>query len=357
LCGSPVAKSVVAIPVRDEADRIGACLTALNAQIQPPDAVVLLLNNCRDETEAIARSMAPRMRFRLDIARRTLAPAQANAGHARRLAMQRAAGLAGEHGVLLATDADCRVPPDWVRRNLMALNKCADIVCGRAVIDPVEAVLIPTHLHADDARECRLIAALDMLAWMLDPEPHDPPTRHTEASGASLAVRVGAYRRVGGIPDRPAGEDRAFVRALWMLDARVRHDPDIRVNVSGRIIGRALGGMADAIRRRMIQQDELTDDQAEPADDAFRRYALRGRARLMWQGATDAAMAADLRIPREQMNFCLAHRHFGSAWACLEACSPVLLRRRVRFADLPAEIATAEALLRDVAVPEVLAAD
>ena len=65
-----------------------------------------------------------------------------------------------------------------------------------------------------------LIALLDDLAGMLNPETHNPPPRHTEASGASLAVSVEAFRRVGGIPAIPSGEDRAFVRALWMIDAR-----------------------------------------------------------------------------------------------------------------------------------------
>jgi hypothetical protein len=322
-----------------------------------PDAVVLLLNNCTDETETIARAMAPHLGFRLDVVRRELPAAQANAGHARRLAMQLAAELAGDGGVLLTTDADSVAPPDWVVRNLRALDKRADVVCGRAVIDPLEARMIPAHLHEDDARECRLIALLDTLAWMLDPEWHDPAPRHTEASGASLAVRVDACRRIGGIPAIPAGEDRAFVRALWMMDARVRHDPAIQVVVSGRIIGRAEGGMADAIQRRMIQQDEYTDGQVEPAEDAFRRYSLRYRTRRVWSGAPDAALARDLGVCRARLSACVAHRFFGSSWAELEACSPVLRRRRVRFVDLQAEIAVAGALLHEVAMPETLAAD
>jgi GT2 family glycosyltransferase len=334
----------------------------LNAQRHPPDAVVLLLNNCTDNTETIARAMAPRLRFHLELLCGDLPPAQANAGHARRLAMARAAELAGNNGVLLTTDADAIAPPDWLARNRHALHQHADIVCGRAVIDQKEAALIPAHLHEDDARECQLIAALDMLAWMLDPEWHDPPPRHTEASGASLAVRADAFRKVGGIPDTRSGEDRAFVRALWMMDARIRHDPTIEVTVSGRIEGRAPEGMADAIRRRMIRQDEFTDEQVEPAQDAFRRYALRHRARRMWppltrEAATQPDLADDLHISRTRLAACLSHRFFGSAWAALEACSPVLQRRRVRFTDLPAEIAAADALLRDINQPEILAAD
>jgi GT2 family glycosyltransferase len=352
-----VAKSVVAIPVRDEADRIGPCLTALNAQVRPPDAVLLLVNNSTDRTETIVRGMAPHLRFRLDVATVDLPPAQASAGHARRLAMQRAADHVGERGVLLTTDADAIVPPDWVVRNLRALDGRADVVCGRAVVDPAEAALIPAHLHEDDARECRLIALLDMLAWMFDPEPHDPLPRHMEASGASLAVRADAFRQAGGIPDIAFGEDRAFVRALWMLDARVRHDPAIQVTVSGRIIGRAQRGMADAIRRRMARQDEFTDDQVEPAADACRRFGLRGRARQARNGVPDRGLARDLGLPVGRLSDCLAHHAFGSTWAALEASSPVLRRRRVRFVDLSREISAAEALLRAAAVPETLAAD
>jgi hypothetical protein len=349
--------TVVAIPVRDEAERIGACLTALNEQTRRPETVVLLLNNCSDETAAIARAMAPRLRFRLDVSIRHLPTEQANAGHARRLAMQRAAEHTDAHGVLLTTDADSLVPHDWIARNLAALRHGADIVCGRAVIDPADAALIPAHLHADDDLECRLIGLLDDLAWILDPEPHDPPPRHAEASGASLAVRAEAYHQVGGIPDIPAGEDRALVRALWLRDARVRHDPTIQVTVSGRVFGRAQGGMADAIRRRMLRQDEYTDEQVEPAADAFRRYSLRHRARCAWRGSTDAALARDTELPSGMVTKTVARPHFGTVWAALEASSATLQRRRVRFVDLPAEIAAAEALVHLLTMPELLAAD
>ncbi len=349
--------TVVAIPARDEAERIASCLTALNRQTVSPDTVLLMVNNCRDDTLAIARALTPGLRYRLAVMVRDFPAEQSGAGHARRLAMEVAATLAGPDGVLLTTDADAMVAPDWVSRNLAALRHGADIVCGRALIDPEEAASIPPHLHADDARECRLIALLDELAWILDPEPHDPPPRHTEASGASLAVSARAFRFVGGIPAIPSGEDRAFVRALWMADARVRHDPAITVTVSGRISGRAIGGMADAIRRRMIQQDEFTDDQVEPAVDAFWRYSLRYRSRRAWMGIEDQALVRDLAVSRATLTDALAHRFFGRAWANLEAASPVLRRRRVRFVDVDTEIAAARSLLDGLAVPDILAAD
>jgi GT2 family glycosyltransferase len=271
--------------------------------------------------------------------------------------MDVAAERAGPLGVLLATDADSIVPPDWVARNLDALHHGADIVCGRAVIDPIEAAMIPAHLHADDALECQLIGLLDDLAWMLDPEPHDPPPRHTEASGASLAVSVDAFRRVSGIPAIASGEDRAFVRALWMIDAKVRHDPALQVTVSGRIEGRATGGMADAIRRRIVRQDEFADEMAEPAVDAWLRYCLRQRVRRAWSGLADPMLASDLALPWAEVATALSSRYFGGAWAQLETASPVLPRRRVRFTDLPAEIEAARKLCHRLTIPDTLAAD
>jgi GT2 family glycosyltransferase len=349
---------IVVVPARDEAERIGPCLASLNEQRQGPDAVLLLLNNCTDGTETIARAMAPALRFKLDVLSRDLPPGQANAGGARRCGMALAARRAGVDGMLLTTDADAIVPPDWVQRNLTALRQGADVVCGRAVIDPLEATIIPMHLHADDAREGRLIALLDEIGWILDPDPHDPLPRHTEASGASLAVSVAAFDRVGGIPAVASGEDRAFVEALRRIDARIRHDPAIEVIVSGRITGRAEGGMADTIRRRMVQQDEFTDDQVEPACDAFRRYDLRRRARRAWTARyVDPALAADLDLPVSVLADALSRPHFGTAWAELDSASSRLQRRRVRFADLPAEIAGAHALLHRLAPLETMAAE
>ena len=346
---------VVAIPAKNEAERIGCCLLALALQTVKPDSVVLLPNNCSDGTAAIANGLALQLPFRLHIRCHTFPPPIANAGNARRLAMLHAAELAGPDGVLLTTDADGVVAADWIERNLLAMKAGAELVCGRVVLDPLDAALIPSHLHADDALECVLTDLLDRIAHQLDPDPADPMPRHTEAAGASLAVTVAAFRSVGGIPAVAFGEDRLFVHALRRSDTRIRHDPAVTVTVSGRIDGRAPGGMADTIRRRLRQQDELTDASVEPAIGAYRRFDFRRRARLAWyaQGPEHTALAADLGIPRPVLRQLLTNRTFGAAWAEIESRSPFLARRRVRFADLPREIAYARELLdRDVdAIP------
>jgi hypothetical protein len=341
---------VVAIPVKNEADRIGSCLLSLGQQTVMPCAVLLLLNNCTDETDAAARALAVTLPYKLHIKCHTFPSPVANAGHARRMVMQHAAELAGFGGILLTTDADAVVSHDWIERNLVALSAGADLVCGRAAVDPAEAALIPSHLHADDELECELADLLDQIAAKHDPDPADPWPRHNEAAGASLAVTVAAFKRSGGIPPVDSGEDRAFVKALTRIDARIRHDPTVRVTVSGRIHGRASGGMADTIRRRMRQQDEFVDDSLEPAIDAYRRIDFRRRVRSAWQeqagGCAPAkVLAADLGIPGPMFQHVVSRRFFGTSWAEIQARSPLLLRRRVRFTELPGQIAYARQLL------------
>jgi hypothetical protein len=309
--------------------------------------VVVYLNDSDDGTEAVVRKMRARLPFFLDVVAVTLPPSWANAGNARRLAMRRAASYAGRHGTLLTTDADAIVPPDWVARNLAALATGVDAVCGRIVVDTLEATAIPQALHDDDALECELLDLLDQIAFSLDPEPHDPRPRHGQASGASLAISADAFRRVGGIPSVASGEDRALIEALMRIDLRVRHDPNIVVVVSGRLDGRAPGGMADTIRRRMIAQDEYCDDLVEPAADMFRRIDFRRRTQLAWRSFPDmrAELAADLRLPQRRLERLLGEPYFGTAWANVQEQSLILIRRLVKFADLPHHIERARHFL------------
>jgi GT2 family glycosyltransferase len=347
----PAPRVAVAIPVRNEVEHIGACLLALDRQQGArADRVLLLLNGCTDGSEAEVRRIIPHLQTNIDMITRQLHGAQATAGFARSLAMRlAAAGLTGRD-VLMTTDADSQVAPEWIAANLAALQRGADVVCGQAVIDPAEARLIPAQLHADDALERELACLIDELTHLLDPDPHDPWPRHGEHSGASIAVRVAAWRRAGGVPPIASGEDRAFIDRLRQIDARIRHAPGVRVTVSGRTVGRAAGGMADTIRRRIVRQDEFIDSAIEPAADRLRRISWRAQARALWEGlGTDhVGLARGMGVTSGLVRCALAAPFFGAAWARLERASPLLCARAVRFVDLPAEIEAARALYQAV---------
>ncbi len=341
------AHCLVAVPVKDEADRIAQCLCAIASQREvQADGIVLLINNTTDATADIVRQVGAGLQVPVHAIEHVFAPECACAGAARRMGMEHAASLLDDGGVLLTTDADGRVPADWIAANLWHLRAGVDAVAGRAVLDPAEAALIPQGLHEADAEECAYAAVLDEIAALLDPHPWDPLPRHVEHSGASIAVSLAAYRRAGGMPASSIAEDRHFFAALRDVGARIRHAPEIVVTVSGRTLGRAEGGMADTIRRRLSAPDPYLDGDLEPAWTAARRVWLRRCFSLVRRdpaagppllpvlaraaGLTQAQVSAYRQMPLE-----------GDGWACLEAESTLLRRCQVRVADLPAEMAAA----------------
>jgi GT2 family glycosyltransferase len=353
------AKFVVAVPVRNEAERLAACLHALAHQAGGHEAtLVVLVNNSSDGSAAIARRFAASSPVPVVVRACTLKPAEAHAGGARRRAMALAAALARDDAVLFTTDADGRVAPDWLAANLAALAAGADAVAGQAAIDPADELQIPLPLRQADAAECGYAALLDEIAARIDPDPADPWPRHDEHSGASIAVTADAYRRVGGIPLIATGEDRGFFDALRRIDARIRHAPDVRVTVSGRLDGRAAGGMAETIRRRMLRPDMFLDARLDSARRSAARAWLRRRTRLVWAATRVSAawpmaaeravtgMACAFGLPRGQLAEILASPHFGAAWQALEAGCTALQRQKVAASEVLRETAIARGILR-----------
>jgi hypothetical protein len=343
--------AIVAIPVCNEEQHIADCLIALACQSEDVAiGIVVLLNNCTDNTCIVVRDLARRLRIPILIISTTFPPELASAGYARHLAMRHAEYFAGPDCVLMTTDADSRVYSNWIAANFDSLRDGADAVAGRVELDRADAQKIPTRLHEDDAQECEYDRLLDQIRERLDPDPSDPWPRHTEHSGASIAVKLDVYLRAGGLPAIPIGEDRAFFEALRKVDAKIRHAPDVRVVVSGRIIGRAVGGMADTIRRRLAKPDRTLDERVEPARTAARRAWMRRLFGAIWRGSEAWAqplmeLAHKSQVSEPELKRLLVSRYFGEAWAQLEVRSPVLTRRPVMRKDLNLEMNRARQIL------------
>lgn len=272
---------IVAIPVCNEQEHIIPCLLALAAQKHLPHRVVLWINNTTDETDNRAHSLAHRLPFKLETVTVSYPPSIASAGQARRDAMAYVAKTASSDAILLTTDADSEVAGDWIDSILKAfIQYPVEAVFGRVLLLPEEYRKIPPHLHEDEKLERAYGAILDQIGLLANPEPHDPWPRHLEHSGASIAVTREAWNRVGGIPGVPSGEDRAFAKVLRQNGMAIRHAPQVKVYVSARLQGRARGGMAETLARRLIAQDEFIDDAFEPVS---RRLLRLRRERTYWQ--------------------------------------------------------------------------
>lgn len=256
----------VAIPAHNEAALIGRCLDALAAQADAgPFKIIVLANDCSDDTASIAR--LPRgidvrvIEIRMPDGRR-------GAGHARRLAMAHA----GEFGtILLTTDADCVADPDWVAAHRAAFARGVDAVAGRVSGDWNEISLLPDRARAIGALEWEYLALLARAEALFAPRPHDPWPRHAQCCGANIGITRAMLERVGGVPALATGEDRALVAAVEAAGGLVRYDPAPHVTASARTMGRASGGMADALAARQ-SADYRSDEQFVPVDRLLERW-------------------------------------------------------------------------------------
>jgi hypothetical protein len=247
-------KPVVAIPVRNEAQRLPALLDGLAHQtwLKSSSAaleVVLILNNCTDASADVALTAKARFQtLSLDITDIDLPSDIAHVGSARRLAMDRALEIGGPRSVLLATDADAVPTPNWIDANLRAIEAGADIVGGHIVGDKSEEAMLGPGFVRRAARHLYYQKLIDRLAALIAPLPHDPWPRHADHTGASLAVRGEVYAAIGGMPQLAYREDIAFVTKACQAGYRLKHPLDVNVVVSARLDGRASGGMADCLK-------------------------------------------------------------------------------------------------------------
>lgn len=341
--GYPKVAYAIAIPARDEERRVEHCLDACRRAMDgwsQNGIITVLVNNSCDHTARRALAWARRNARPLRLAECRFSAAEAHAGSARRAALDFARAHVTAEGWLLTTDADSQPAPDWIGANLAPLaDGRAAMVCGFVDLDAAEFARLPSWIVERDAAEDRYRRTALELASLLDPDMLNPWPFHGIISGASLAMSVAAYDRVGGAPIVPCGEDRALVRRFLAHDLPVLYADAPRVVTSGRLDGRAPGGMADTIASRLAGEAHRCDEELESAHRTWFRASLRGRLRrsLRDQRQCDAALS-EAALSREQMRTARTFTRFGQLWAFVEHASPRLTRRRMLWEEMMAEL-------------------
>lgn len=219
-----VARLLVVVPVHDEEELLAACLASLaeaaDAAGAPVDTVVVL-DDCRDGSAAVARSAGVR----------TLAVRAGAVGAARAAGVDAGLALrADDPGTvwIACTDADTVVPPHWLRAHRSLADAGADVVVGTVRPDPRD--LTPRQLAA----------------WRATRVPGRP---NGHVHGANLGIRADAYRRAGGFAPLVEHEDVDLVARLRVdPGVVVRASDEVDVVTSGRTAGRTPGGYAGYLR-------------------------------------------------------------------------------------------------------------
>lgn len=138
--------------------------------------------------------------------------------------------LLAADGWLFSTDADTIVPTDWITATLSRAEATrADLVLGLADL---------SDWLVDDAT---LAAYEQIIADGLTSDGHQ------HAYAANLAIRLSAFREVGGFPALPHGEEHGLAAACRAAGLNVVSTLYPRVQTSARMPGRAPGGLGDLL--------------------------------------------------------------------------------------------------------------
>ena len=171
LTHSPWFEIGIAIPARNEAHSIVACLQALDiaaAAVKKARVTIFVsVNNSSDQTAYNARQFRSEYAT-LIVEEIDLPNCDAHAGGSRKRAMDQAAMIAGPDGVIMTSDADSEVSPDWIIANLTELSKGADAVAGAVAFKAKDRLQLMPMLLAR-ASEWRLAGLQARLSTLLDP--------------------------------------------------------------------------------------------------------------------------------------------------------------------------------------------
>lgn len=292
----------VAVPARNEVERLPRLLTALGRQTWLVEQgrrlrVSLVVNNTEDGSAEVARREGLAWPgLDLSVLEVRLPADRAHVGWARRMAMDMALEAETDPAAvaLFSTDADAEPAPDWIAQGLRALEMGADVVGGRIIGDAAEEAALGPGFRRRARDQARYHELADHLAWLCDRVEDDPWPRHQDHTGASLTLGGEVYAALGGLPPVPFREDLALVSKACAAGYRLVHPPGVRVVVSARLDGRAVGGMANCLSAWIEAEAVGAPHLVEAPARLVARLKRRDELRRLHDRPTAARLVADL---------------------------------------------------------------
>jgi glycosyltransferase involved in cell wall biosynthesis len=223
---------VVVIPAHDEEKLVGPALDAMARAVdavasRATTLVVVVANACTDGTADVARGRGATV-LEVDTA-------DVGAARAAGFAWAMTQGLGRIDRLWFATtDADSRVPADWLAAQLDAAATGGDVYLGTIALEPVE-------------RDRAEVERPSFAAWVRSyavAAASAGDHGHGHVHGASMGMRAETYVRAGGFRPMPSDEDIDLVTRLTAAGARVVWDESCPVITSSRLVARAPDGVA-----------------------------------------------------------------------------------------------------------------
>ncbi len=222
----------IVLPVHDEEDLLPGALQSLELAVDELATsiscrVAVVLDSCRDASSAIAGCWAGRSGALV------IHQECGSVGLARRVGSLALLARWPEVDLaqiwLATTDADSRVPEDWLTVQLNAHMSGVDLWAGRVQVGEESATV---------------------LRWTERYKVERKPIH-----GASLGFSGAMYTELGGFRSLPSGEDRDLHHRAMAAGFRIRHDSQGTVTTSSRRHGRAPEGFAGVLE--IIEKKEL----------------------------------------------------------------------------------------------------
>jgi glycosyltransferase involved in cell wall biosynthesis len=225
----------VVVPAHDEEATLASCLESLlsaAALIAERVAIVVVLDACIDRSAAVTAEFADRGVVGLVVDHRSV-------GAARAAGMDELLRSLGTRGTWLATtDADTRVPENWLSTQLRIARSGARVVAGTVAVDD----WTERSEYVREQAQRDYVTATD---------------RHVH--GANLGFAAEAYVAAGGFRHVSCHEDVEFVATCRARGEAVVWATDLPVITSARRNGRAPNGFSaylTALERRASVQDD-----------------------------------------------------------------------------------------------------
>ncbi|QIK45850.1 glycosyltransferase [Gordonia terrae] len=220
---APVERIVVVVPVHNEAERLPACLEALQAAataVPIPVEVIVVLDACDDDSATLVTDEVS-----------TVVVDVRCVGAARGAGFASVGPSSSEPATtwFATTDADSTVPRDWLAEHVAAADAGADAYVGTVTPDGFDEW--PAGTGEMYLRE------------------YDPSPGHGHVHGANLGVRASTYADVGGFREVDTDEDVDLVDRLHAADAVIERGAHAPVRTSTRRDGRARHGFAGYLRQ------------------------------------------------------------------------------------------------------------